>query len=108
MSKFEQHSGDDQAVKVAAEIDPHTEVQRLSRLIGNAPDPTTGREGAGLLGVVATIHTDVQEIKATFATMVEAQNRRRALQVKLGLAAIVPLIGTLVAAAVHYLQGFHR
>jgi hypothetical protein len=107
MPKFDQHSGDDDAVRTA-DIDPHTEVQRLSRLIGHAPDPTTGREGAGLLGVVATIHTDVQEIKETFAAMVEAQNRRRALHVKLGLAALVPLIGTLVAAAVHYLEGFHR
>jgi hypothetical protein len=108
MSKFEQRSGDDPAAKTAADIDPHTEVQRLSRLIGHAPDPTTGREGAGLLGVVATIHADVQEIKETFAALVEAQSRRRALFVKLGLAALVPLIGTIVAATVHYLEAFHR
>jgi hypothetical protein len=96
------------SVSSSPEPDPHVEVQRLSRLIGHAPDPTTRREGAGLLGVVATIHADLQEIKATLAAMAAAQERRRAIAVKLGFAVIVPILGAIVVAVVRYLEGFHR
>jgi hypothetical protein len=89
-------------------LDIDYEVQRLSRLIGQSPDPTTGRNGAGLLGVVATIHTDVKEIKGAFDAMVEAQNRRRSLVTKLALTGLVPIVGAVVAAIAHYLGGFHR
>jgi hypothetical protein len=99
---------DDSCPLLGAKADHHPEVERLSRLIGHAPDPTTQREGAGLLGVVATIHADLQEIKDVLAGMVEAQKRRRALAIKLGFAAIVPVFAAIVAAVVHYLEGFHR
>lgn len=99
---------DDTCPLLGAKPDHHSEVERLSRLIGHAPDPTTKREGAGLLGVVATIHADLQEIKEVLAGMAIAQQRRRALAIKLGFAAFVPVFAAIVAAVVHYLEGFRR
>lgn len=99
---------DDSCPMLGTKPDHHSEVERLSRLIGHAPDPTTKREGAGLLGVVATIHTDLQEIKEVLAGMVAAQQRRRALVVKLGFAAIVPVFAAIVTTVAQYLKGFHR
>jgi hypothetical protein len=89
-------------------LDLNQEVKRLSSLIGQSPDPTTGRKGSGLLGVVATIHTDVQEIKETFGTMAAAQGGRKSFAVKLALSALIPVFAAVVAAVTHYLGGFHR
>jgi hypothetical protein len=99
---------DDSCPLLGAKPDPHPEVERLSRLMGHAPDPTTQREGDGLLGVVATIHADLQEIKEVLAEMGAAQKRRRAMAIKLGFAAIVPVFAAIVTVIVHYLEGFRR